>query len=63
MPARGGRQQIVHEFLHLPDSLVLLLGGDLLAKMGTEIAFTLNGQMQLCLNKKAQPMILSLMIP
>ena len=55
--------QIVHEFLYLPDFLVSLLGRDLLAKMGTKIAFTLDGQMQLHLNEKAQPMTLSLTIP
>ena len=62
MPA-GGAYQVVNEFLYLPDCSDSLLGRDLLAKLGAEIAFTSDGQMQLRLNKKAQPMILSLTIP
>lgn len=61
MPLRS--HQVVHELLYLPDCPVPLLGRDLLAEMGAEIAFTLDGSARLRLDKEVPPMILSLPAP
>lgn len=56
----AGGHQVVHEFRYLLDYSVPLLGRDLLAKMGVEIAFAPDGSAQLHLGEEAPPTILSL---
>lgn len=56
----AGGHQVVHEFRYLLDYSVPLLGRDLLAKMGVEIAFAPDGSAQLRLGEEAPPTILSL---
>ena len=36
----GGGHQVIHEFLYIPECPVLLLGGDLLSKLGAKMTFS-----------------------
>ena len=36
----GGEDQVIHEFLYIPECPVPLLGRDLLAKPGTQVTFS-----------------------
>lgn len=58
-----GGHTVLHEFLYLPDCPIMLLGCDLLSKLGAQISFKPSGQATMSLQPPSKELILSITTP